>query len=280
MTSLLQDLRLAFRSLRANAGFTAVAVSALALGTGANTAIFSVVNGVLLQPLGYRDADRMVRLARKFERQGVGDSVSIPKFMFWKQHNQVFEAITAYDEAGPGMNLGGDDVPEQIKAIHVSSEYFQVFAAELTRGRVFGPGEDLPGGPRVAVMSYGLWQRRFGKDPALIGRAINLNGDAYSVVGVLAERFQPMPAADILIPLQADPNSTNQGHFLLSAARLKPGVNLESARAQMKVAGEQFRAANPEWMNKDESVAVVPLRDSVVGDTRLPLLVLSGAVGF
>jgi predicted permease len=280
MTSLLQDLRLALRSLCANAGFTAVAVAALAVGIGANTAIFSVVNGVLLQPLGYKDADRMVRIARKFERQAIGDSVSIPKFMFWKQHNQVFDAITAYDEAGPGMNLGGGDAPEQIKAIHVSSEYFQVFSAELIRGRVFGPGEDLPGGPRIAVMSYGLWQRRFGNDPALIGRAINLNGDAYTVIGVLAERFRPMPAADILIPLQPDPNSTNQGHFLLSAARLKPGVSLESARAQMKIAGEQFRAVNPEWMNKDESVAVVPLRDSVVGDTRLPLLVLSGAVGF
>jgi putative ABC transport system permease protein len=280
MTSLLQDLRLSLRSLRANPGFTAVAVSALALGIGANTAIFSVVNGVLLQPLGYKEPDRMVRVARKFERQGVGDSVSIPKYMFWKQHNQVFEALTAYDEVGPGMNLGGGDVPEQIKAIHVSADYFQVFAAELVRGRVFGAGEDMPGGPRIAVMSYSLWQRRFGKDPAMIGRAINLNGDPYTVIGVLAEKFRPMPAADILVPLQADPNSTNQGHFLLSAARLKSGVTLASARAQMQVAGDQFRAANPDWMNKDESVAVIPLRDSVVGDTRLPLLVLSGAVGF
>ncbi len=136
MPSLTQDLRLALRVFAKNPGFTAIAVSALALGIGANTAIFSVVNGVLLEPLPFKHADRIVRVARKYP-DFRGDAVSIPKYTLWKQQNGVFDAITAYDLAGPGLNLSGGDVPEQVKGIHVSAEFFQVFGAAPAIGRTF-----------------------------------------------------------------------------------------------------------------------------------------------
>ena len=135
MSSLMEDLRHTLRVLRKSPGFTAVAVSALALGIGANTAIFSVVNGLLLEPLPFKTADRLVRVGRSYRNGNVGGSASIPKFMVWKNDNQVFSAITAYDFAGPGINVGGGDIPEQVKGIHVSSGFFEVFGATPSMGR-------------------------------------------------------------------------------------------------------------------------------------------------
>ena len=140
--------------------------------------------------------------------------------------------------------------------------------------------EDVPNGPKVAVISYQLFSRRFGGDLRLVGTPIQIAGEPTTLVGVLPATFKPDPPADIFIPLQADPNSTNQGHYLAVAGRLKPGVTLKAARAQMKVVGERFRRANPLWMDKTESVAVVPLQEAQVGDVKLPLMILLGAVGF
>jgi predicted permease len=279
MSSLLSDLRHSFRVLIGNPGFTSVAVAALALGIGANTAIFSVVNAVLLAPLPYPHSERIMRIERGF-KGGVGDSVSIPKFMAWKKANQAFQAMALYDFSGPGLNLGSGDRPQQIKGIHFSSEYFQVFGVSPAYGRTFLPQEDQPNGPKAAVLSSDLWRNQFGSDPSLIGKPILLGGDPYTVVGILPATFHSDPPADVFIPMQADPNSTNQGHFLLAAGRLKPGATLNSAKANMVIAGEQFRSANPKWMDKSESVAVIPLRDALVGDVRLALLILVGAVGF
>jgi len=279
MGSFLSDLRHSFRLLIKTPGFTAIAVAALALGIGANTAIFSVVNTVLLQPLPYAAPDRIMRIHRTFP-QGGGDSVSIPKYMAWTKNNQTFEAMAIYDFSGPGLNLGSGDHPEQVKGIHVSAEYFQVFGVKLAQGRTFLPQEDLPGGPKTAIVSYNLWQTRLGGDLALVGKPIILGGDPHTVVGILPSTFQPDPPADVFIPLQADPNSVNQGNYLLVAGRLKPGATLAAANANMKVAGDRFREANPKWMDKAEGVGVVPLRDALVGDVRLPLLILTGAVGF
>jgi len=280
MSSLLSDLRHSFRVLTFNPGFTAVAVTALALGMGANTAIFSVVNAVLLAPLPYPQSERIMRVQRGFKGGEGGGSVSIPKFMAWKKANQSFQSLALYDFSGPGLNLGSGDRPQQVKGIHVSGEFFQVFGVSPSSGRTFLPQEDQPNGPEAAVLSNDLWRTRFGSDPSLVGKPILLGGDPYTVVGILPATFRSDPPADIFIPLQADPNSTNQGHFLLAAGRLKPGATLDSAKANMVIAGEQFRAANPKWMNKDETVAVIPLRDAMVGDVRLALLILVGAVGF
>ena len=220
MENLIADLRHAWRVFWKSPGFSAIAIAALALGIGANTAIFSVINTVLLKPLPYTEPGRLMRLGRSYP-DGMGDSISVAKYNAWKK-NDAFEAMTAYDFAGPGMNIGGGDRPEQVKGIHASAEFFRVFGTAPAIGRTFTSQEDLPGGPKVAVLSYTLWKDRFGADPGLAGRSINIGGEPTTVIGMLPARFQSDPPADIFIPLQADPNSTNQGHYLRVAGRLKP----------------------------------------------------------
>src|SRR4249920_1844622 len=188
MTRFAQDVRYAFRAVFKNPRFSLVAVAALALGIGANAAIFSVVNAVLLQPLPYPDAERLVRLCRDYHGQP-GCAESIPKYVAWSRA-QAFDAIAAYDFAGPGLNLSGGDRPEQIKGIHVSEGYFRVFGAAAEAGRTFNTQEDTPGGPRVAVITHKLWTSRFAGDPQMVGRAITLNGDAHTVIGILPARFR------------------------------------------------------------------------------------------
>jgi putative ABC transport system permease protein len=277
MTGFASDLRYAFRAVFKSPRFSIVAVAALALGIGANAAIFSVVNAVLLQPLPYPESDRLVRICREFQGRPQC-AESIPKYTS-ASRAQAFDAIAAYDFAGPGLNLSGGDRPEQVKGIHVSEGYFRVFGARPEAGRTFSAQEDSPGGPRVTVISHHLWTSRFAGDPQAIGRPLSLNGDAYTVIGILPARFRSEPAADVFIPLQADPNSTNQGHYLSVAAHLKPGATLAGARAEMKVLGDQFRKANPKWMGDDEHAGVYRMLDIAVGNVRPALLVLLGAVG-
>jgi predicted permease len=256
-------------------GVTAIAIVALALGIGANTAIFTVVDAVLLRPLPYPQPDRIMKLGRQF-RTGVGFSISIPKYMVWRQ-NDVFESMALYDFAALAVTLGSGSPPQQVRGLHVSADYFRVFGVSPIAGRTFTQAEDMPGGPAAAVISYGVWQSRFGGGDA-VGHPILLNGTPYSVVGILSRGFQPDPDTDVWLALGADPNSTNQGHYLNAAARLKPGVTIAAAEAQMKVLGERFRQAYPKWMDADESVAVLSMRDATTRDVRTPLLILSGAV--
>jgi len=276
METLLADLRYAFRTMRRNIGFTAVALAALALGIGANTAIFTVVNAVLLQPLPYSQPDRIMKLGRHF-RTGVGYSNSIPKYMAWRQ-NDVFDGLALYDFGALAMNVGSGNPPETVNGHRVSSDYFKVFGVSPVAGRTFSQAEDLPHGPAVVLISYGVWQTRFGGTNDTLGRPLLLNGVPYTVVGIIPKGFHADPEADVWIPLQADPNSTNQGHYLTVAGRLKPGVTVAAAQAQMKIIGDRFRKANPKWMDDDESVAVVPMRDATTGEVRTELLVLFGAV--
>jgi putative ABC transport system permease protein len=277
---LIGDVKYAVRILWRSPAFAATAIAALALGIGANTAIFSVVNAVLLQPLSYPQPDRLVALERHFP-EGNGASVSIPKFTTWREQTQVFQAVAAYDFAGPGINLTGGDRPEQVKGIHASASYFEVFGAPVVLGREYTAEEDRPGGPHVLVISNGLWRGRFGSDAAVIGKTIELTGEPYQIIGVLGSTFKTDPPADIWLPLQPDPNSTNQGHYLLCAARLRPGVTLAQAQAAMRLSAEEFRRKYPgPLMGPKESATAVPLRDLVVSGARTALLILLGAVGF
>src|SRR6188474_2718597 len=191
METLLTDLRYAVRTARRNIGFTAVALAALALGIGANTAIFTVVNAVLLQPLPYSQPDRIMKLGRKF-KDGVGYSNSIPKYMAWRQ-NDVFDSMALYDFGALAMNIGSGNPPQTVKAHRVSADYFKVFGVSPVAGRTFSPSEDLPNGPAVAVISYGVWQARFGGANDVLGRPILLNGMSYAVVGILPKGFKPDP---------------------------------------------------------------------------------------
>jgi len=278
MQSFIADFRYALRMMRSGLGFTAAAIGALALGIGANTAIFTVVNGVMLEPLPYPQPEQIMRVGRGYPG-GHGWSNSIPKYMVWRR-NEVFSAMTLYGQTGVDMSLGTGEKPPQVKRQEVSADYFRVFGGAPVIGRTFSPEEDLPGGARVAVLSYRLWQDRFDGTPGAIGHNVLLNGQPYTIIGVMQKGFESDPRTDLWLPLQADPASINQGHYLAAAGRLKPGVPIEQARAAMKVKGEQFRQAYPQWMDKNESVAVEPLRDSMVENVKLPLMILLGAVGF
>jgi predicted permease len=274
---MLHDLRFALRVLAKSPGFTAIAIATLALGISANTAIFTVIDRVLLRPLPYKDADRLVTLVRRFP-DGDGPSISIPKFNVWKTATAI-EDVSAHD-FGSGMNLSSDGLPEQVKAIHVTEDYFRLFQVSPILGRTFTHEEDSPNGPRVAVISNGLWKRRFGADRGLVGRAILLNGEPYTVIGVMGAAYESDPKSDVFIPLQPDPNSTNQGHYLRVDARMKAGLTMPQVLAELKVVGEKYRRLYPEWMNKTESVAAVSMRDLETGDVKNTLWILLGAVGF
>jgi putative ABC transport system permease protein len=276
MSDFRDNFKHALRMFRANPGFTFAAIAALALGIGINTAIFTVVDTVLLKPLTYPDADRLVRFLLT-SPQGNGPGASVPKFFLWKQQTSAFQDVAAYDFGGPGFNLTGDQ-PEQVHGIHVTQGYFSLFGASPVLGRTFTPQEDSPNGGKVVILSYGLWQRKFGGNPNIIGTALSLGNEPYTIVGVLNKSFVSDPEADILLPFQFDPNSTNQGHYFTAAGRLKPGVTLAQANALLKVAADQFRRRYPDALGPKDGFAVEPLRDSIVGDARKSLLVMLGAV--
>ncbi len=276
MSDFWNDLRLALRLFVKSPGFTIATVSALALGIGANTAIFSVVNAVLLKPLGYPHADRLVALMLTTP-DGEVPYASVPNFHLYQKQTRIFEDVGAYDLGGPGFNLTGQR-PEQVPGLHVSEGYFRVFGAPVRLGRTFTQQEDSPHGGHVVVLSYGLWQRRFGGNPEVVGRTLSLNNEAYTIVGVLGRNFVSDPAADLWVPFQFDPNSTDQGHYFAVAGMLRPGVTLAQADAQMKLAAAEFHHLYPgTWTQL--GFEVEPLRDSIVGDVRPSLLILLGAVG-
>jgi predicted permease len=274
--NLWNDIKHSLHMFLKNPGFTIAAVAALALGIGANTAIFTVVNAVLLKPLSYPDADRIVQFQSTFP-DGKNEVASITKFHNWQRLTSVFAEVAAYDFGGPGFNITGDR-PEQVHGIHVTEGYFRLFGAPVLLGRTFTPPEDLPNGGKVVVLSYGLWQRNFGGDPNIVGRSLSLGNEPYTIVGVLGRSFQTDPESDLWLPFQFEPNSTNQGHFFFAAGMLKPGVTLDQANAQLSLASQQFHRDYP-TQNPKMDFAVQPLRDSIVSGVRSSLFVLLGAVG-
>ncbi len=265
-----------------NPGFTIAVLAALALGIGANTAIFTVVNTVLLKPLTYPDADRMVEFFHHPASGGgllASNLASIPIFRLYQRQTAVFQDVAAYDFTSPGFNLTGDR-PEQLHGIHVTEGYFRLFGAKAMLGRTFTPLEDSPHGGNVVVLSYGFWQRRFGGDPAIVGKWLSLGNEPYTIVGVIGKEFFSDPDADIWLPFQFEPESTNGNQYFQAAARLKPGITLEAANAQMKLATEEYYRIFPRSSpSKGEIFAVEPLRDLIIGDARRSLLVMLGAVG-
>ncbi len=273
-----QDLRYSLRMLMASPAFTLTAIAAIALGIGANTAIFTVVNAVLLKPLSYPEPDRMVQFMNTSgqDNSPVGSPVN---YNTWKDQSSVFQDVTAYDFGGPGFNLTGI-VPEQVHGIHVSEAYFRLFGAPVILGRTFTTQEDAPNSGHVVVISYGFWQRKFGGSPNIVGTTVSLSNESYTIIGVLGKSFVTDPQADIWVPFEIDPNSTNLGHYFFVAGRLKPGVTLAQANAQLKIVADQYRRLHPDDMDPKGSFGVQPLRDSIVAGARNSLLILLGAVGF
>src|SRR6185503_19055736 len=281
MTTLLQDLRYAIRMLLKNIGFTVVAVLALTLGIGAVTAIFSVVNTVLLTPLPYAESDRLVFLwegSPQIERM----SVAYPNFVDWREQNTVFENIGVFRRQN--YNLTGSGEPERLVGAMMSADLFDVLRVEAAKGRVFINDEDKPGASPIVVLSHGLWQRRFGGDPNILDQSITLDGRAYTVIGIMPPDFLFPSRAELWTSVgqsSALPGWENRGNHpgLQGVARLKPGVTVEQAREGMEIVAVNLEKQYPE-SNTGNRVTLIPALESVVQSIRPALLVLLGAVGF
>jgi putative ABC transport system permease protein len=289
MSKLVQDARFALRVFQRAPGFAAAAVLTLAVGIGANTSIFSVANALLLRPLPYRQADRLVLIdgRRKGSTNISQGPLSVPRFEQVELRNRSFGAVAAF--TSEGFNLTGRGDPEQIPAARVSWKFFEVLGVSPTKGRGFRAEEDKPGGDLVAMISDGLWQRRFARDTAVIGRAITLDSRDYTIVGVLPAdfRFAFLGATvDIVTPRVFELNSLNPGMvqagvgFLNFIARLNPGASVAGAQGDLDRLSAQYRAENPKMPDSDPGLVVHAgnLRDEMVSSVRTAVLVLFGGV--
>ncbi|HET7240771.1 MAG TPA: ABC transporter permease, partial [Gemmatimonadales bacterium] len=288
-----RDLRYAWRALRASPGWTAVAVATLALGIGATTTIFTVVNGVLLRPLAYADPGRLVMIWNDF---GVGaqslPAVSPGDFRDYQLRSKTFQAFAAASGAGVANlrgNLTGDGEPERVDLTTVTANFFPLLGVKPMLGRTFTPEEEVAGGAHVVVLSHRLWLRRYGGDPGLVGRTIGVDGVAHQVVGILPPGFRlDLPAerflvtdAEVYAPIQFDYKQAPPRNytFFTVFGRIKPGVTLAQAQAEMDGIAAQFRKEFPEHAASQVRIRAVPLQDDVVKHARPALVLLLGAVG-
>jgi predicted permease len=276
-----QDLRYGARMLMKNRGFTIVAVVALALGIGANSAIFSVVNTVLLRPLPYKDPARLVMVFEDDSRHGYPRDTPAPaNYIDWRDQNKVFEGMAAMTELS--MNLTGEGEPERLDGQRVSASFFPMMGVEPQLGRWFSPEEDQPGANHSVILSHALWQRRFGANASVVGKTITLNGYSFEVVGVMPASFQfPTREDQFWIPIAfSQREAVRRGsHFLQVVARLKPGVTTQQAQVEMSAIAARLAQQYPAD-NTDLGAAVVPLHEQLVGKIKPALLILLGAVGF
>ena len=281
MESFIQDLRFGARMLLKRPAFTLIAVATLSLGIGANTAIFSVVNAVLLRPLPYEESERLVFLSERTKQ--VNDiSIAWPNYLDWRDSNSVFEKIGAYNRDSYNLTESGE--PERLQAAQVTADLFAALRVRAALGRFFTSDEDMPGAAPVVVLSHGLWQRRFGGDPSIVNKAIKLNDQNFTVVGVTPPGFQYPARADLWVSVGRLTGSeayqgrgNHMGHY--GVARLKPGVTIEQARAEMAHIAAALEKQYPAT-NQGQQVSVVSLKDSIVADAGSALWVLLGAVGF
>ena len=282
-----QDLRYAVRSLRKSPGFTAIALLTLALGIGANTAIFSVVRGVLLEPLPFHDADRIVRLWHAHRGDAVDKgAISEPDFLDWREQSTMAESMGGYFfmDGGTGMDMTGIGDPERIATALVTDGFFETLGTPARVGRYLQPDENVPGRDRAVVISHGFWTRRFGSDPGLVGRAITLDGVPFQVVGVMPPGFT-YPAdrtIDAWVPLSYfgpdDIGRARASRFMSVIARLKPGASVDQLTAELSGIAARLAAEHPEQNSGWEDATVLGIRESIIGEVRQPLLVLMGAV--
>jgi putative ABC transport system permease protein len=284
MNSLLQDLRFGLRMLIKNPIFTLVAVVTLALGIGANTAIFSVVDAVLLRPLPYPEANRLVFLWSTMNSQGVPASGSaLPDYYVWRDQSRVFDGLAGFYNGTFNLSSAGSE-PELIQGARITSNLFQVLRVSPSLGRLFASEEEQFGRHRVVLLSYGLWQRRFAGERDIVGRDIKLAGENYTVAGVLPRGlpfFDNLPEVELWVPISFAPNdnmATRNNHFVNLVGRLKPGVTSEQAQWDVSAIAKSMEAQYPG--NTGLGALIVPMQEQIAGDSRKALLVLLGAVGF
>lgn len=265
---------------RQNPSFTATAVAALAIGIGSNTAIFSIVNTVLLKPPPFPESERIVMFMNT-SPQGQGGGASPAKFFHWRAQSDVVVDVSAFRTGV--VNWTGGEVPEQLRSAQVSASFFRLFGAPISPGREFTQEEDLPKGPRVALISEGLWRRRFASEPNVLGKTLLLAGDPHTIVGVIGSSFDVREfgaSPDVFVPFQLDPNTRDQGHYFQAAGRLKPGVSMQQARARIIASASEFLRKYPRALGQNGGFNIESLRESLVQNARGSLMVLAGAVGF
>jgi putative ABC transport system permease protein len=280
MEDLWRDLRFALRALGKTPGFAIIAVLVIAVGVGVNAAVFSVIDAVLLKPLTYPNPQELVSLVNT-SPQGNFPGASIPRFSLWRQQTGIFQQVAAYDFGGAGLNITGSDHPQQVQGIHVSADYFAMFGAPVIAGRTFTAAEDSPNGGHVTVLSYALWKSRYGGDPKMVGSTIQLDGQPYLVVGIIGPHFVTDTPADLWVPFQFDLNSQDMVTFFTVAARLRPGVTVPEADAQLRLVADQFRRMyGGNSLPREGGFGVVSLEEEMIGNTGSRLLVLLGAVAF
>lgn len=278
-TAILRDGRFALRMLVKTPGVTFVALLALALGVGANTAIFTLVKALLLSPLPYPEPERLVLMMRQYRDHPV-PTISVLKLDSWTRNATSFEAVTGFDAIGSGYNVAGPGgLTERISGLRVAGDFFGVIGVRPVLGRGFVREELKAGGPKAVVLSHGLWLRMFGGDPSLIGRYIRMNSGSWQVVGVMPPSFRPTPAAEAWVPLQGRIDPEDQSNFLLCTARLKRDVSLQQARAEMTQVAQQFRREFPKVMADDEGISVIPATDLLGSFVKTAMLILMSAVG-
>jgi putative ABC transport system permease protein len=282
MQILLNDLRHATRWLLRNRGFTALAVLTVGLGVGATTVIFSAVHGVLLKPLSYPEPDRLVMIRGAVAaRPGRPAMISYPDYRDWRHESRSFETMAALRTAD--VTMAGPGGPERVEGARATASFFQALRVVPALGHVFPPEVDQPGGERVAVLGNGLWRRRFGADPMLVGRSITLSGQPHTVIGILPASFRPpreVERAEVFVPLALDGETLEQrgGRSLVAIGRLQSGVDIAQARAELATVALRLEKEHPD--NTGRGAMVESLHADTVGELRRPLLVLLGAVAF
>lgn len=278
MSALQHDVRYALRALRNSPGFAAVAIVTIALAVGSNTAIFSFVNGMVLNPLPYPDADRIVRVLERRPDGGL-NNVSTLNYLDWAEQSTVFEVMSP--RTGWTATWTGGDEPLQLQGGRGAVDFFEIYGMRAVHGRTFAPGEDQPGNDKVVVLTHALWENRFGADPAAVGRSIVLNGDPHEIIGVLEAGVFDRNQAEIWKPLAFEPsNMTRDFHWFGVFAKLKPGVTLEQARAEMDVIGKRIAAEYPA-IKQGWSVGVDRAEDVIGGpQLRTAVLVMFAATAF
>jgi len=276
MDSLIKDIRFGLRSLAKRPAFTAIAVITLALGIGANSAIFSVVNAVLLRPLPFKDPDRLMVVWERRESSGNSNlPLSGHEYSAFKERTNVFEALTIVQPNG--LNLTGRGDPSMVDVLEVSTEYFSVIGVPPMLGRTFAPGEDGDGGAKVVVLGHKLWTQRFGSDPNVLNQTVRMNDQSYTVVGVMPS-LELMP--DVLVPIDLRGELRKVGrHSYQVIGRLKPGVTRDQAQAEVAHVAQQVEQEFPD-ANRGHGVQIVGMHEVVTGGAQLPLLTLFAGVGF
>jgi putative ABC transport system permease protein len=287
MEELIQDVRFAFRLLSKSPGFTLTVVLALGIGIGTTSAVFSIIDTVLLRPLPYPEPDRLVQIWMRFTGIGIPKDqnwVSAPEFVELRDQNRSFSHIAAYSLNGYSIKI--NSVPERVDGAVVSASFFALLGAQASLGRAFLPADDQPGHENIVVLSHALWERRFGADRAVLGKSLVMNARQYTIVGIAPVGFQFPPNAELWTPLSFSPNdlgpNSRGNHGLMVIARIQSGTSFEQARSDMQALSQRIVEQNPGYPygKFDFRIVMNPLLEELVGDMRTPLWLLMGAVGF